>query len=127
LRHFVVAPNNGPTFQQKNQKCLNTINNTPDGKLYNFLSPLSMIPGVGNPDPAESAFEYGAMGSAKFGAFKFFQAAGQNWSGTGLGTFGKAVSGLTEDAVAAFAVPVMAAASTGWVTVHAGCAISAAF
>jgi len=96
------APNNGPTWSQKNKGCLDKINSTPDGKLYNFLSPLSMIPGVGNPDPAESAFEYGFMGSAKYGAFKFFQAAGQNWSGTGLGAIGKAVSGLTEVTVETF-------------------------
>jgi hypothetical protein len=41
------APSNGPTWSQKNKTCLNTINNTPDGKFYNFMSPLSMIPGMG--------------------------------------------------------------------------------
>jgi hypothetical protein len=38
-----VALNNGPSFKQKNQTCLNTINNTPDGKFYNFFSYASSV------------------------------------------------------------------------------------
>ena len=33
-----IAPNNGPTWKQKNQDCLNKINSTPDGKFYNFFN-----------------------------------------------------------------------------------------
>ena len=33
-----IAPNNGQTWSQKNKTCLNTINNTPDGKFYNTFS-----------------------------------------------------------------------------------------
>jgi len=44
---IAIAPSNGPTWSQKNKDCLNKFNDTPDGKLYNFLSPLSMIPGWG--------------------------------------------------------------------------------
>lgn len=49
-------PNNQPTWKQKNQNCLNQINNTPDGKFDNFFSPLSMVPGIG-PDWQSSIAE----------------------------------------------------------------------
>ncbi len=120
------APNNGPTWSQKNKTCLNTINNTPDGKFYNFFSPLSMIPGIG-PDWQGSIAEDVGGGTAKFVAFKFFQGAGANWAGTGLGVIGKTVSGAIEGVAEGVLAPVAAAATVGQLTVHAGCAISAAF
>jgi RHS repeat-associated protein len=121
-----VAPNNGPTFKQKNQNCLNKINSTPDGKFYNFFSPLSMIPGIG-PDWQGSAAEDLGGGAAKYVAFKFFQGAGANWAGTGLGVIGNTVSGAIEGVAEGVLAPVAAAATVGQLTVHAGCAISAAF
>jgi hypothetical protein len=120
------APNNGPTFKQKNQNCLNKINSTPDGKFYNFFSPLSMIPGIG-PDWQGSAAEDLGGGAAKYVAFKFFQGAGANWAGTGLGVIGNTVSGAIEGVAEGVLAPVAAAATVGQLTVHAGCAISAAF
>jgi len=121
-----IAPNNGPTFKQKNQNCLNKINSTPDGKFYNFFSPLSMIPGIG-PDWQGSAAEDLGGGAAKYVAFKFFQGAGANWAGTGLGVIGNTVSGAIEGVAEGVLAPVAAAATVGQLTVHAGCAISAAF
>ena len=44
------------------------------GKFDNFLSPLSMIPGIG-PDWKSSIAEDVGGGAAKYTIFKFFQAA----------------------------------------------------
>ena len=71
------------TWKRKNQDCLDKINNTPDGKFYNFFSPLSMIPGTG-PDWKGSVAEDVGGSAAKFTLFKFFQSAGKNWAGTSL-------------------------------------------
>ena len=120
----VQAPNNGPTWSQKNKGCLDKINSTPDGKFYNFFSPLSMIPGVG-PEWQSSIAEDLGGGAAKYVAFKFFQGAGTNWAGTGLGVIGKTVSGTIEGVAEGVLAPVAAAATVGQLTVHAGCAISA--
>ena len=66
-------------------------------------------------------------GAAKYVAFKFFQGAGANWAGTGLGVIGNTVSGAIEGVAEGVLAPVAAAATVGQLTVHAGCAISAAF
>lgn len=56
----VEAPNNGQTQQQKQQDCLNKINNTPDGKFYNFWSLTSPLIG---PNKLGSAIEdFGGTG-----------------------------------------------------------------
>ena len=112
--------------KKENQDCLNTINSAPDGKFYNFFSPLSMIPGIG-PEWKSSIAEDVGGGAAKYVVFKFFQGAGKNWAGTGLGTIGNTVSGTIEGVAEGVLAPVSAAATVGQLTVHAGCAISAAF
>jgi len=85
-----------------------------------------MIPGIG-PDWQGSAAEDLGGGAAKYVAFKFFQGAGANWAGTGLGVIGNTVSGAIEGVAEGVLAPVAAAATVGQLTVHAGCAISAAF
>jgi hypothetical protein len=65
-----VPSNNGAvisasTWKDRNRNCLNQVNNTPDGKFYNFFSPLSMIPGMGT-DYKESIAEDVGGSSAKF-------------------------------------------------------------
>jgi hypothetical protein len=119
------APNNGPTFQQKNKACLNTINNTPDGKFYNFFSYASPLLG---PDAGLlSAEQDGASFAAQRGGQRFLSAAAKNWGRTALGSGSGFVGGVWE-AVDGFALtPLAVAATAGQLTVHAGCAISAAF
>jgi hypothetical protein len=121
----VVAPNNGPTFKQKNQNCLNTINNTPDGKLYNTFSYTSSLIG---PDASVLSFEQDAASeAAQRGGQRFLGAAAKNWGRTALGS-GSGFVGSVWEAVDGFALtPLAVAATAGQLTVHAGCAISAAF
>lgn len=122
----LVAPNNGPTWKQKNQDCLNKINSTPDGKLYNFLSPLSMIPGWG-PNWKESAAEDIGDTGAKLAVYKFFVGASQSMVRTPFGSMSGAVAETMELGANIATKALMPAAIVGQVTVHAGCAISAAF
>jgi hypothetical protein len=122
----VVAPNNGPTWSQKNKGCLDKINSTPDGKFYNFMSPLSMIPGIG-PEWKSSIAEDVGGGAAKFAVFKFFQGASQTMVRTPFGSMSGFVAGSIEGVAEGVLAPVAAAATVGQLTVHAGCAISAAF
>jgi hypothetical protein len=123
---FGIAPNNGPTWKQQNQDCLNKINSTPDGKFYNFFSPLSMIPGIG-PEWKSSIAEDVGGGAAKFAAYKFFQGASQTMVRTPFGSMSGVVAGSIEGVAEGVLAPVAAAATVGQLTVHAGCAISAAF
>ncbi len=124
---FVInAPNNGPTWSQKNKGCLDKINSTPDGKFYNFMSPLSMIPGIG-PEWKSSIAEDVGGGAAKFAVFKFFQGASQTMVRTPFGSMSGFVAGSIEGVAEGVLAPVAAAATVGQLTVHAGCAISAAF
>ena len=84
LSSTFVAANNAtiarPTWKGKNNTCLSKFNNTFLGKFDNFFSPLSMIPGIG-PEWKSSIVEDVGGGAAKYTIFKFFQAAGNNWSG----------------------------------------------
>ncbi len=114
------------TPQQKNQQCLNQINNTPDGKFYNFFSPLSMIPGIG-PDWKGSIAEDVGGSAAKFAVFKFFQGVSRNMPVNPFGSFSGAVADTIEAAAEGVAVPLMGAATVGQVTVHAGCYVSSHF
>ena len=120
------APNNGPTWSQKNKGCLDKINSTPDGKFYNFFSPLSMVPGIG-PEWKSSIAEDVGGGAAKFAVFKFFQGASQTMVRTPFGSMSGFVAGSIEGVAEGVLAPVAAAATVGQLTVHAGCAISAAF
>ncbi len=113
-------------WKDKNRNCLNQINNTPDGKFYNFFSPLSMIPGIG-PDPTASRVEDIGGGLAKFGVYSFFKAASTSMVRTPFGSMSGVVA-ETIHGVAKFAgTPVMGAAIAGQLSVHAGCAISSLF
>lgn len=120
-----IAPNNGPTWKQKNQDCLNKINNTPDGKFYNTFSYASPVLG---PDAGwNEAAKEGASEGAQEGAQTFLKAGARNWAGTGLGSGSGFVAGIWETVDGFVLFPAAAAATAGQVTVHAGCAISAAF
>lgn len=121
-----TAQDNGPRWSQKNQDCLNKINSTPDGQFYNFFSPLSMIPGIG-PEWKSSIVEDVGGGAAKFGVFKFFQGASQTMVRTPFGSMSGFVADSIEGVAEGILAPVAAAATVGQLTVHAGCAISAAF
>jgi RHS repeat-associated protein len=124
-----VAANNGqqPTWKQKNQDCLNKFNEAPEAKyFYNFLSPLSMIRGIG-PEWKSSIAEDVVGSAAKYGVFKFFQAASTNWAGTGLGAMGGLVADTMHVGASFVTKTLVPAAAVGQLTGHAGCAISAAF
>lgn len=125
FRGAVLAPNNGPTFKQKNQNCLNQINATPDGKLYNTFSYTSSLIG---PDASGLAVAQDAASeAAQRGGQRFLSAAAKNWGRTALGSGSGFIGGVWE-AVDGFALtPLAVAATAGQLTVHAGCAISAAF
>jgi RHS repeat-associated protein len=116
---------NGPTWKQQNQNCLNTINNTPDGEFYNTFSYASPLLG---PDAGLLAGEQElASEGAQRGGLGFLKATAKNWGSTGLGSGSGFVADIWE-AVGGFALtPLAVAATAGQVTVHAGCAISAAF
>lgn len=125
------AANNGtpqqPTWKQKNQDCLNKFNEAPESKyFYNFLSPLSMIPGIG-PEWKSSIAEDVGGSAAKYGVFKFFQAASTNWAGTGLGSMGGLVADTMHLGASFVTKTLVPAAVVGQLTGHAGCSISAAF
>ncbi|WP_141223984.1 hypothetical protein [Granulicella pectinivorans] len=126
LRLWLHAPNNGPTWSQKNKACLDKINSTPDGKFYNFFSPLSMIPGIG-PEWKGSIAEDVGGGLAKFAIFKGMTAAGKNWAGTAIGVMGGEIANGIHVVAEEVLAPVSAAAMAGQLTVHAGCAIGANF
>jgi hypothetical protein len=115
-----------PTWKQKNQDRLNKINDTPDGKFYNFFSLLSMIPGIG-PEWKSSVAEDVGGGAAKWVAYKFFKGAAQTMVRTPFGSMSGVVAGSIEGVAEGVLAPVAAAATVGQLTVHAGCAISAAF
>jgi hypothetical protein len=122
----VVAPNNGPTWSQKNQTCLDKINSTPDGKFYNFMSPLSMIPGIG-PEWKSSIAEDVGGGGAKYVAYTFFDSASRTMVRTPFGSLSGGIARSMHAVVEDIVAPVSAAAMAGQLTVHAGCAISASF
>jgi hypothetical protein len=111
-----AAPNNGPTWSQKNKTCLNTINNTPDGKFYNTFSYASPL----------FSLDDAATEGAKRGAKSFLKAGAKNWGRTALGSGSGFLAGAW-DAVDYALAPLSAAATAGQLTVHAGCAIAAAF
>jgi RHS repeat-associated protein len=119
------APSNAPTFQQKNQNCLNTINNTPDGNFYNTFSYTSSVIG---PDASVLSFEQDAASEAgQRGAVGFLKATAKNWRSTALGS-GSGFAANVWEAVDGFALtPLAVAATAGQLTVHALCATSAAF
>jgi hypothetical protein len=125
-RFPVVAPNNGPTWSQKNQTCLDKINSTPDGKFYNFMSPLSMIPGIG-PEWKSSIAEDVGGGGAKYVAYTFFDSASRTMVRTPFGSLSGGIARSMHAVVEDIVAPVSAAAMAGQLTVHAGCAISASF
>ena len=85
-----------------------------------------MIPGMG-PDWKGSVAEDVGGSAAKFTAFKFFQGASQTMARTPFGSMSGAVADTMEAVAEGVAVSLMAAATAGQLTVHAGCAISAAF
>jgi len=120
-----IAPNNGPTWSQKNQTCLDKINSTPDGEFYNYWSYTSPIIG---PDAGWlSAEQDGASFLAQRGGQRFLGAAAKNWGRTALGS-ASGLAGRVWERVDGFALsPLAGAATAGQLTVHAGCAISAAF
>ena len=60
---------------------------------------------------------------AKFTIFKFFQAAGNNWGGTGLGAMGKAVSGAIEGVAEGVGAPLVVGATLDQASAHIACAI----
>lgn len=85
-----------------------------------------MIPGFG-PNWQESAAEDLGGGAAKFGIFKYFSTASQTMAGTPFGSMSGVVANGIEGVAETVLAPVAAAATVGQLTVHAGCAISAAF
>ena len=123
IAKYFWSKNNKPA---KNQKCLNKINSTPDGKFYNFFSPLSVIPGIG-PDWQGSMAEDLGGSALKLGAYRFFNAASKSMVRTPFGSMSGLVAGSVETVAREALAPVAAAATVGQLTVHAGCAISAAF
>jgi RHS repeat-associated protein len=119
------APNNGPTWSQQNKNCLNTINNTPDGKFYNTFSYTSAL--IGPDASLLAAGQDAASEGAQRGALGFLKATAKNWGSTALGS-GSGFAANVWEAVDGFALtPLAVAATAGQLTVHAGCAISAAF
>lgn len=85
-----------------------------------------MIPGIG-PEWQSSMAEDLGGGAAKYVAYKFFQGACQTMVRTPFGSMSGAVAGTIEGVAEGVLAPVAAAATVGQLTVHAGCAISAAF
>lgn len=84
-----------------------------------------MIPGIG-PEWKSSIAEDVGGGAAKFAVFKFFQGASQTMVRTPFGS----MSGFVAGSIEGVAEGVFGSGSCGgncWLTVHAGCAISAAF
>jgi hypothetical protein len=65
---FGDAPNNGQTQQQKQQACLDKINNSPDGKFYNFFSAAS-------PWLAPDTLAWDTSHAVAGGAYVFFSCA----------------------------------------------------
>jgi hypothetical protein len=114
------APNNGPTQQQKQQDCLNKINNTPDGKIYNFFS-------FASPWLAPDTLAWDTSRAGAVGAVGFLNAAAKNWAGTPLGTASGATVGSLTTLARDVLAPVAAAATVGQVTVHVGCYIASQF
>jgi hypothetical protein len=120
-----AAPSNAPTQERKQQDCLNKINGTPDGKLYNYFSYLSSIYG---PDASILAAEQDAAGeAAQAGAQSFLKSAAKNWSQTALGSGSGFVSGVWELADEFAMIPLQMAATTGQLTVYSGCYGSSLF
>jgi hypothetical protein len=118
-----LAPNNAYTnavAKKLQQNCLNNFNNSLGGKAVNFFSPLSMIPGIG-PEWQSSIAEDVGGGTAKYVVFKFFQGAGTNWAGTGLGVIGKTVSGAIEGVAEGVLAPVAEGSAAVQAGVHLGC------
>jgi RHS repeat-associated protein len=109
------VPNNGPTQAQKQQACLDKINNSPDGKLYNFFS-------LASPWLAPDTFAWDTSHALAGGAFGFLTAAAKNWARTPLGTASGAVAGTTSTLLKATLIPIAGAATVAQLAVHIGCA-----
>lgn len=125
------APSNGQTQQQKQQDCLNKINNTPDGKFYNFWSLTSPLIG---PNRLDSAIEdFGGTG-LKYLAYRgLLQAADSPTllEGSNAQFVTAVLSGAAAEGIHTVAkevvFPLALAATAGQLTVHAGCAIASHF
>jgi hypothetical protein len=127
LNPIMDADDPRQTWKQKNQDCLNKFNDAPEAKyFYNFLSPLSMIPGIG-PEWKSSIAEDVLGSAAKYGVFKFFQAASTNWAGTGLGSMGGLVAETIHGGALFVTKTLVPAAVVGQLIGHSGCEISAYF
>jgi hypothetical protein len=87
-----------------------------DGTFYNTFSYASPF----------FSLDDAAKEGAKIGAKSFLKAAAKNWGGTALGSGSGFVAGAWAAVDYALA-PLSWAATAGQLTVHAGCAISAAF
>jgi hypothetical protein len=85
--NYVNAQSNAYTKDGTNklkQNCQNNFNISLGGKAINFLSPFSMIPGIGPVWQSSMAEKFGGS-AAKYVAFEFFRGAGAKWAGTGIG------------------------------------------
>lgn len=120
------APSNDPTWSQKNKDCLDKINSTPDGQFYNFMSPLSMLPGIG-PEWKSSIVDNSLEIGGKYLAYKFFVGASKTMVRTPFGSMSGGVAGAMHAVVEDIVAPVAAAATVAQLTVHAGCAVAAIF
>jgi hypothetical protein len=120
------APNNGPTWSQKNKGCLDELNSKPEVKyFYNKFSYTSAL--IGPDASLLAAGQDAASEGAQRGALGFLKATAKNWGSTALGS-GSGFAANVWEAVDGFALtPLAVAATAGQLTVHAGCAISAAF
>jgi hypothetical protein len=87
-----------------------------------------MIPGIG-PEWKSSIVEDVGGTSAKFGVYTAFKAVSTsaNWASTPFGAMSGAVAETLELGGLVFGTAVAPAAAAAQLTVHAGCAISAAF
>ncbi|MGA3264697.1 MAG: hypothetical protein ABSC47_11715 [Terracidiphilus sp.] len=85
-----------------------------------------MIPGIG-PDWQGSIAEDVGGSALKFGAYSFFNAASTSMVRTPFGSMSGFVAGSIETVAKEVVAPVVVAATAAQLTVHAGCAISAAF
>src|SRR5215469_10529291 len=120
----VGAPGSPQSPQQKRQACLDKINNTPDGKFYNFFSLLSPVLG---PDPKNSTIEDVGGTALKFGTFTFFGVLGKGLPNNPFGSLSTFISEGIEDVAKGVGVPLIAAGTAGQVTAHVGCYVASHF
>lgn len=107
-------------------RCLQAFDTSTTGKVVDFFSPLSIIPGMG-PDYRESIVEDVGFGSAKFAVFKFFQRASETMAGTPAGSMSGVVAEVGEVVAKDVIWPVAVGAGATQVMAHAGCAIYSFF